>query len=203
MEEGGFMKIITLGLIALSTSASLFAQGLVNFANTPPTPVYTQDYNGSSTFSLMSAPPGSFSFGLFLGLPNQNWFFTGIYATNTSVDGLFSGGAVAVPGWAPGATTNYFVAGWSGGPSFDPGWIRGNASPPWFGTSGIGTGVAGNGTSVPALNLFDGGPGTIQIGFNLYNHLVPEPSPTALGGVWMGLILFRRIRRSYRNHQRS
>lgn len=194
------MKVIVTALIVLSTSTWLSAQGLVNFANTPSTLVSTQVYNGGPS-TVMSAPPGTFSFGLFLGLPNQTWFFTGLYATNTGVDGLFSGGVVAVPGWAAGISTNYFVAGWSGGPSFEEMWLNGGGLPGFFGVSGIGTGVAGDGSSVPTLNLFNGGPGTLQTGLELDANAVPEPSTFALAAVGVGFLLLNRIRRSHRNHQ--
>lgn len=194
------MKIIAAVLIALSTSASLFAQGLVNFANTPTTLVSAQALQYNGAFSVMTGPPGTYYFELFLGTP-ANYTLTGLYATNTGVDGLFSGGTVSVPGWAAGASQTYFVAGWSSfmGHDFDPVWFHDSGGD--FGAIG-GSGVAGDGISVPALNLFDGGGNTIMFGFQLRNTLVPEPSTAAIAGVGAGLMLLHRIRKTTkRNHQ--
>ena len=188
------MRLVVSPLFALSITPAIFAQGLVNFANTPSTPVYTQAYVYQGSFSIMSAPRETFYFGLFLGHPSLGYAFTGIYATNTGVDGLFSGGVVAVPGWAPGTSTNYFVAGWDMGHDFRPEWLNGFGIIGEFGTSSLGSGVAGNGTSIPPLNLFNGGGNTLRDGFPLFNHLVPEPSTTLIATVGTGLILVYRTR---------
>src|SRR5215471_7049500 len=117
------MRTIVNALMALSTAASVSAQGLVNFSNTSTTLVYVQHTWPDRSYSIMQGTPGTgkgtYYFGLFLGRPNSSWFFTGLYATNTGVDGLFSGGVAAAPGWAPGTTTNYFVAGWWGQYNFN------------------------------------------------------------------------------------
>lgn len=148
----------------------------------------------------MSGPPGSFYFGLFLGAPNPgSYTFTGLYATNTGVNGLFNGGVVAVPGWAPGTTQTYFVAGWNAGHDFQPIWLDGMGISGVFGEEGYGSGVAGNGSSVPTLNLFDGGGNTLQIGFRLRNNLVPEPSTYAIAALGAGLILFSRMQERRNN----
>jgi len=58
-----------------------------------------------------------------------------------------------------------------------------------------GFGVAGNGSTIPTLNLFNGGPGTISgNGFVLQNGLVPEPSTTLLIAVGAGMSLLYRSR---------
>lgn len=195
------MKVVTTALISFAASASIFAQGLVNFANTPNTLVSVQ-VSPLGPFSVMSAPQGTYSFGLFLGQPDTTWFFTGLFATNTGTDGLFTGGVVAVPGWPVGVSTNYFIAGWSGGPGFAPAWLAFQGLPGFFGVSGaIATGAAGDGGAAPTLNLFDGGVGTLQSGFYLYNFLVPEPSTAAIATIGTGLLFFRCLRRNLRNHK--
>jgi hypothetical protein len=130
----------------------------------------------------MCGPRDSYYFGLFLAASTNTfipYFFTGIYATNTGVDGLFSGGTVAVPGWLPGTATNFFVAGWSrsyNGHDFQPQWFAGQ----YVGDIGVspdGAGIAGNGSTIPPLNVFNGGSGTIQEVLWLFNGL-----GTSLGG---------------------
>jgi hypothetical protein len=187
-------RIDALAVVALFITISLRSQGLVNFANTPTTPVYAQalQYNGG--FSLMSGPPGSYYFELFFGTPTFGGYTaTGIYATNTGVDGLFSGGGpAAVPGWAAGASQTYWVGGWSAqmGHDFNPMWLQGSGGD--FGGIGPGSGIAGDGNSIPVLNLFDGGGNTIMGGFDLRNTLIPEPSIAATTIVGAALILLCR-----------
>ena len=209
--------LIIVTLAFFSVAISLCAQGQVNFANTQSTPVWAGDPNG--TAAVIGSPPDSYYyFGLFLGQPNRNWYFTGLYATNLPVIGangfgLFSGGTVNVPGWPVGVSTNYFVAGWSGpssavgtnaaysGPhDFQAQWLTGKGLPMYFGVSGVGSGIAGDGMKIPALNLFEGGTGTLQplpgptgAGFFLYpSSLVPEPSCSKLAVVGLATILLYR-----------
>jgi len=172
------MKVLIIVTLAFSAAISLCAQGQVNFANTQSTPVWEVHPDGSG--AVIGPPPAYYYFGLFLGQPNQDWYFTGLYATNLPVIGangigLFSGGIVNVPGWPVGTSTNYFVAGWLGqlpqvgtnaaftGPhDFQPQWLAGKGLPSYFGVSGLGSGIAGDGMKIPALNLFEGGPGTLH-----------------------------------------
>jgi hypothetical protein len=178
------MRILVAAVFACFVASPMMAQGLVNFANTPTTLVTAQAFQVNGPYSIMSGPPGSYYFGLFFGIPNNgSYTFTGIYATNTGVDGLFSGGTVAVPGWAAGTSQTYFVAGWSAfmGHSFNPMWFGGSVGD--FGASINASGVAGNGSSIPTLNLFDGGGNTIMEGFELRNTLIPEPSTAALASL--------------------
>jgi hypothetical protein len=58
--------LITLSLSLATTS--LFAQGLVNFANTPTTLVSSQFH----AVNPIGGPRGAWYFGLFLGQPNQS-----------------------------------------------------------------------------------------------------------------------------------
>ena len=119
-------NIFVTSLVALSASVSLRAQGLVNFANTTTTPVYVQHTYPDTSSSIISSGDSlaPYYFGLFLGQPGS-LYFTGLYATNTGINGLFSGGVVAVPGWAPGTSTNYIVFGWSGQHDLSPQWFGG------------------------------------------------------------------------------
>src|SRR6185369_17440302 len=198
------MKIIVFAVMTLSAAAPLAAQGLVNFANTPSTSVYVQNTYPDSSYSIMHAAAGTYYFGLFLGQLNQSWSFTGLYATNTGVDGLFSGGVVAVPGWAAGTSANYFVAGWRGPHDFDARWLSFSGLPPIFGVSLNGLGISGDSSSTPVLNLFDGGSGTISSGFfQLQNNLVPEPSAAAIASVGAGLMLVHEIRKKRKQNCQS
>jgi hypothetical protein len=187
-----------LAILSLSLAATaLYAQGLVNFANTPNTLVSVEPLvYPPQPYTIMSGPPGSYYFGLFFGEGNPySWTFTGIYATNTGINGLFSGGVVAVPGWAPGTSQSYFVAGWAAGMGHDyqPQWLMGANILSDFGTTELlGTGIAGDGASIPMLNLFDGGGSTITVGMQLHNELVPEPSTVALAIVGATLLMVCR-----------
>src|SRR5437868_988344 len=164
------MKKIFVTAFVLLAAVSLLAQGLVNFADTPATLVYEQPLvYPPQPSQLISGPPGSWFFGLFLGSP-QNSTFTGLYATNTGVQGLFSGGIVAVPGWPAGVSRSYFVAGWdtSMGHDFNPLWLVSRIFVGGdFGVSPVGSGAAGNGSDIPTLNLFDGGGNTLTVGMEL------------------------------------
>jgi hypothetical protein len=190
------MKTLVISFCALFTSITVFAQGLVNFANTPSTAVYVEPgVFPPQPYTIMSGPPGAYYFELFLGTPlDGKYTSTGLFATNTGVDGLFSGGTVAVPGWGAGTSKTYYVLGWDAGMGhdFNPRWVNGSAGD--FGSSTVGTGVAGDGSSIPVLNLFDGGGNTITVGFQLSNTLVPEPSITAITVLGAGLILLQRTR---------
>ena len=175
-------------VLALSLTRTVVAQGLVNFSNDGNTLVYAQELVLGGGFSIMSGQRDSYYFALLLGTPN-NFTFTGLYATNTGVNGLFSGGIVAVPGWAPGTRTNFVVAGWSAqynGHDFQPFWLQ-QGAPGDFGYGG-GPAIAGNGSTIPPPILFTGG-GTMF----LRNTLVPEPSAAALIALGAGVpLLYRR-----------
>jgi hypothetical protein len=189
-----YLGILSLSLAAVTTSA----QGFVNFANTPSTLISAPNYSLGVVLP-MSGPPGSYYFGLFLG---QTWpgtpTFTGIYATNTGVDGLFSGGVVAVPGWAAGAFTNFFVAGWSGdkGHDFQTEWLHDGSYYVADGRSSVGIGIAGNGTTIPPLELFR--PQGFLYGFGVY-PLAPEPSTAAITTVGAAIVLIARRCRKLRS----
>jgi hypothetical protein len=177
--------------IILVVSAG-FAQGLVNFYNTPTTLV---SYQAPGT-PLIQGPPGAYYFGLLI-YPNGfggDLIFSGVYGTNTGTPGMFNGGAgVAVPGWAAGETLAYDVYGWSAnmGHDWNPQWLTGFLPPnAFFGGSGAGTGVAGgtssNGT-FPTLDLFGGD--NAAGGFRLSGTAVPEPSTAALIVIGAGVLV--------------
>ncbi len=182
------MKNFTVLTISFA-AATTFAQGLVNFQNTPTTLVSAGRVDQPV---VISGSAGAYYFGL-LTSPVQvgTYSFTGLYGTNLNASGLFSGGAnLAVPGWAAGAPLYYEIAGWSAsmGHDWNPQWLKGEGFPPYgtsafFGLSSIGLGVAGGATgngTLPAFDLF-GGSGGLQSGFILAeSSLVPEPSVAAL-----------------------
>jgi hypothetical protein len=160
--------------IALITLASAcgFAQGFINFANNVQTLV--------SLDGPHAGPPRPFAsyYGLFLGPAGTTdtalFTFSGIYGTNQSAEGRFTGGlGISVPGWAPGATRSFFIAGWTAdlGHDWQPGWLNANfKGNGYFGLSAVGTGIAGgfDGTnSIFAFNVFGGSAG-LQQGFLLH-----------------------------------
>lgn len=188
-------------LVASPISAS--AQGLVNFLNTPSTLVTYNDGSGNG-LSLINNQSGYFLFALLTSPVGANTFtFTGVYGTNQSIAGQFSGGVgVTVNGWAPGTARDFEVIGWNAayaGVLFNPAWLTDPGSPgetiAWS-FSGIGTGVAGGVTSsgtLPNLDIFDGANG-IQQGFTIrIVNLVPEPSGLSLAVLGaVCLLIFRR-----------
>jgi hypothetical protein len=176
------------------------AQGLVNFQNTSSTLVST-GANGQ----LMNGSLESYYFALLLDAaaltngndPNnpRNYTFSGVYATNSSTPGRFSGGAsVAVPGWQPGGPMYYEIAGWSAdlGHDFNAAWLAGNfplgGPNAVFGISGLGT--SWSGTNTP-LDLFEPGNGFDLIGAGFTLSSIPftlsPPSQTAEAGATVGL----------------
>jgi hypothetical protein len=194
------MKGLIVAVLLLNATASLIAQGLVNFFNDANNSVYAQALQLNGAVSIMSGPRDSFYFGLFL-ISSNTYTFTGLYATNTGVDGMFSGGTVAVPWWAAGTAMKYFVAGWSRdymGHDFQQRWLGGGATGDFGYVFSDGTAVAGNGSTIPTLNLFNGGPGTIHAGneFVLRNFFVPEPSAAALTALGAGMSLLYRKKRN-------
>lgn len=194
-------------LIAMSLflgAATTFAQGSVNFVNTPTTLV-NSGWAGSET--VISDVPGAYYFALLIAPAGttawDHFTFSGVYATNQNIAGTLNGGrAVGVVPWASGTAMNFEIAGWSAsfGPLFDPAWISGKKYPfppteGYFGISSIGTGVAGGFdgvTTIPPLDLFGGANG-IQSGFNLSPVLIPEPSSATLAALGAAaLLLYHR-----------
>jgi hypothetical protein len=193
------MRSATLVFLLSAVCSSACGQGLINFNNTTATllgrylPLPFPDPPGSLFFGLLTAPEGTTDLTRFT--------FSGLYATNSVAAGRFFGGtSVPVPGWGPGVTRSYFVAGWSSslGHDWHQGWLSGVfSSPGEFGFSAIGTGSPGGFDTtgpLPPLNLF-GGPTGIQSGFTLLPvAIVPEPSALALGVLGSLISLGLRIR---------
>jgi hypothetical protein len=153
------MKIFLLTSSLVFVVSIGFAQGTINFVNTPTTLVSA---GGAGGQTVISDPPGSYYFGLLIAVPGatdpNQFMFTGLHATNHGAicPGQFNGGSnVAVQGWAPFTTMSFLVAGWSLslGHDWNQQWPSGNFSAPgYFGLSTIGTGLAG-GITTPPMRL--------------------------------------------------
>jgi len=197
-------------LTALTTGA--FAQGLVNFANTPSTLIsvdgvtIASGHGGQYWFALLQSPKLNAGDPAFTDYFAAGvWAGAGPIATNQNAAGRITGGiGLTVPQWAAGDTHSFFVVGWSAdnGSTFNPAWITAGAvhtlygdfkgTPTgFFGVSAIAPGgIAGGGPqSMPNLSIFGGTQG-IPTGFNLVP--VPEPATIALAGLAAALVIFRR-----------
>ena len=175
-------KLIFVALLLVLHGSWGFAQGTVDFYNTPATLVSAGPQGQES---LISGTAGSYYFGLLIapaGTADPTQFlFTGLYATNigSSSPGRLAGSLVApVPKWGIGASMSFLVAGWSAslGHDWSEKWITGSFDNTGvFGFSSISTGIAGGPGAPPIspLILFGGVTG-IQSGWNL--SPVPEPS---------------------------
>jgi hypothetical protein len=169
--------------LTLSPLQTFFTQGQVIFANNPPTLI---SYGPPGNEAVLPAnDAGGFNFALLISSNAMGPFaFTGIYATNIATAGGFGPDTYTpvVPGWPPGASMFYEVAGWSSNlsPVWNPGWLVNNLPAPagdpvwsgaptnsYFGLSGIALGTA-SGPCPPACGsasaLFGG---TGLQGFNL------------------------------------
>ena len=186
-------------LSAMTTGA--FAQGLINFNNSPTTLISA---NIGGNVATLTGASGTYLFGLLTSAQAAGPFtFASVYGTNlvNTSGGRFTGGnGVAVTGWAPGATMFYEIAAWAsaGGTTFNPAWVQANGSPATsglpslFGVSAIASGSAGGGpNALPPLPLFGGASG-LTSGFTL-TGVVPEPTSMALAGLGAAaLLIFRR-----------
>ena len=205
------IPLLALALCSRVAFPNVSAQGLVNFFNNASslvsagvspntaTPIYST--SPFYYFALLTATTG----------PDlrDNFNFSGVLATNQVTAGLFNGGVgIAVPGWPAGTARDFIVVGWGGTtPIFNPSWvdIHGNIvisglTPPLFGISSMGKGVAGGVTdsgTFPALNIFGGATG-IQNGFGLYSYSVPEPYGVGLM-VFGTAVMFALHRRAVPN----
>ena len=200
------MKYLLVALLWVAPQMG-FAQGLVNFYNTPST-LISSSQTGTPPYVPLSGPVGNYEFALLTSpIGANNFSFSGIYATNTTTPGMLNGGSgVAVPGWAAGTPRDYAVFGWNpttAGVLYNSSWLNPDLSvgphpPDRFGLSSISSGIAGGATgggTVPNLNVF-GGPSGIPNGFsiNLYAP-VPEPSTIALLGLGATVLLIRYRRK--------
>lgn len=183
-----------------------FAQGLIDFVNTPTTLV---SQGPAGPIGLGGNLPDSFYFALLTSpVGARSFTFAGIYGTNTIGVGRFSGGfGVAVDGWLAGTARDFEVVGWSAseGAPFNPAWLSGNIMSfrdpfGFFGVSSIGTGLAGGfpgsgQVPLPPLLIFGRGTG-IQTGFNLLPVAsVPEPCAAGLAGFGAAVLMIFRSRR--------
>jgi hypothetical protein len=187
-----FARLCFLVELILSGALSyVYAQGLVNFMNTPETLISVRDPLGGSV--AINGPVGSYYFGLLTASPGATqpslFAFRGVYATNVNTPGRINGGlGVPVPGWEPGTVRSFIVCGWSAsaGATFDPAWLSGLlpfAPKIKFGMSPISVGISGGfdaqtGENRPALDIF--GSTTISSGFLLEEYLCLSCDPPAI-----------------------
>jgi len=119
------MKKIIVAVLLAGCSTSVFSQGLVNFFNNATTLISSsgtaiQGSPGTYYFALLTAPVGTTDPALFT--------FSGAYGTNQATAGRFTGGVnVPIPGWYPGTTRAFMVAGWSAskGHDWNSNWVIG------------------------------------------------------------------------------
>jgi len=118
----------TLCLSALASAA--FAQGTVNFLNSPSTLIRTNS-SGLSTGSTgaTSTAANGYFYALYTAPSTvtsaslsdlSGWTFAGLYGANTAATtgGRFTGGAAAATAsgtWGPGVTNSFMIVGWSAG----------------------------------------------------------------------------------------
>jgi hypothetical protein len=195
------MKTMATLLSVLCAGTSAFAQGTVTFNNNPAT-LISVSFWVTNAWNIVPTPagaPGSYYFGLLTsptGVFQDSFQFAGVYGTNTAAAGLFTGGAAALAGIAPGTTFYFEVAGWSAslGTTFNPDWITnpsGNFPYGYFGLSQFGTATAG-GPTTPGIIFGTTG---LTSGFWLNNFpIIPEPTGTALAGLGVGALLIRHRR---------
>ena len=186
-----------LGAFLVAGSAS--GQGLVNFANTGTTLIYTQ----STVTGLPGLTSGAnaFKFGLYvgpLGTPAASLQLVGL-ATNAApafLAGLFNGGRpfqLPSPAYPAGTPISFQVRGWD----FNVGtWENALIGVDAYGNGGAMRGVSAVGfvtptdgsTGVP--DLLGTGPG--QVGGFTMTIPIPEPSVLALGVLGIAVLLFTR-----------
>src|SRR5690348_1552153 len=156
------MKMFLIAMFCGCLAFTSLSQGLVIFSNTPTTLV-SANINGN--VAPINGPVGSYYFALLISSsPSGPFAFPGVYATNvaTAGGGRFDGGTARVPGWQPGTTMFYLVAGWAAnlGTTFQPSWLSGPGYVSPFYFPEVGSGFPGGGPQIlPALPFF-GGTGT-------------------------------------------
>ena len=158
------MKKVAAILFVSAVTTAGFAQGLVSFANGPTTLISISTNFGAIPTTYAASPPGSYYFGLLTATSTAGPFpFTGVYATNSAAAGSIGPNSYtpSVPGWAPGATMFYQVAGWSAslGVNFNPYWLTGNFNEiaGLFGVSAVASVVAGGNIPQAKLSAFISG----------------------------------------------
>jgi hypothetical protein len=124
------MKKLAVTLCLSAFAVSAFAQGTVNYLNSPTTLVSTNGLAAGRTAGATSpSAGGQYYYALFIApttitsatvgdLSTAAWTFTGLYANTTAATtgGRFSGGGgVSAQGWLPGVSQSYAILGWSAG----------------------------------------------------------------------------------------
>lgn len=193
------MKKLLLLAAFLATSASMFAQGQVAFANTASTTFRVWTNNAAGTASNLTSGANAYKFGLYAAQgasqPSNSLSLVALGTNIAPLPGFFSGGTVALPApFAAGDTITFQIKGWtfSAGNSYDAAVAAGQINP-----LGVALGFSGIGQTIltaapaPPAPLFGTAPGLLSSGFEL--KPVPEPSSIALGLLGLGAIaLFRR-----------
>lgn len=205
------MKELVFACLSFGLISTVQGQGLVDFSSGLATQnkITTNSVLLGPSTGLISGPVGSYYFALFVAPstittlngpfdPTLSGFtFTGAIGTNT-IAGVFSGGAVAVPGYASGTTASFTIVGWSAnyGTTWPEAIAAINADEFGFwGNSGVAQVMLGGGVA-PAGEIFGTGAGQIQ-GFSLNPGPIPEPATFALAGLGTAaILLFRRRHQS-------
>jgi len=197
------MKKLLLLAAFLATSASMFAQGQVTFANTASTSFRVWTNNAAGTASNLTSVASGYRFGLYAAQgaaqTSNSLQIVGL-ATNLSVApslyGFFNGGSpFAMPApYAAGDTITFQIRSWtlSAGLTYEEAvtTAQGNPLNVALGFSALGTTLLTASPAPPAA-LFGTAPGLLSSGWKIAP--VPEPSSIALGLLGLGAIaLFRR-----------
>ena len=193
------MIMTLIGLWAAGVSG--MGQGQIGFLNTSSTLIATNSTPGGPSMGPISGPMGNYFFGLFIAPPGTTdpaaFTFTGLYGTNLTTAGRFSGGTPEVPGAPPDSLRSFLVRAWSANIGHDYSavvdYLANPTFPVAYGESRIGTIQLGRGDPFPTPILFGVNPGQIS-GFTLEMYPVPEPS-SVMVGVAAGLLWGFRMKK--------
>jgi hypothetical protein len=180
-REARLRRTFTTFLAVINTATSLFAQGMINFANTTVTQISAGGVAmpGANTsqfiFAVFLAPSTTVNgVGQIVSFDDPAFQLVGAYDTNhPSASGrLVTRNNVAVLGFDRGSTVDFVVRGWSAnaGATWAEAlarWKLGLVQDMYLGSSFVGNDlVLGDGAAFPATTLF--GPGPTQVGgFNM------------------------------------
>jgi hypothetical protein len=199
------MKKILCTLAVVSLASSLYAQGLVSFANNNSSLVKLQGGASAPTAStfamLVWAPTGTATPVAWDGSKNLTDWLTANPGWSAFADskialgpvvGRFNKGGITVPTATAGATIDAMVAAWGGGKAtFDEAYAAGEQ----VGVSSKFTVATGNPTTTPpgTATAITGGAAPFA-GLTLAPaSVIPEPSTFALAGLGAAaLLIFRR-----------
>lgn len=203
------MKKILIAIAALAVSASVFAQGTVNYYNRGVVNAQTGASENIPILLLGSISPGvgegpgragagAYSVGLFLKTGENYSLITtsqdplvnpvGVFrtaASPTDLTGYMTGGiTLIVPTVAPGQSATFQLRAWlTSAGSYDSTTFRGSSGDLFI--SQLGGPTAGGAVATPSLN------GTGLASFTV----TPEPSTYALGIAGLGALAFLRRRK--------